>query len=158
MHDYGAVGALIDHLANETQSACVAEVVVRASPVFAPEALEQAYEILTDGTPLAGSILVVEGADEHRTCRMCKEDWMLSRDDVIGHSIACPSCGFLSPFDLGSGIQILAVKTRDAAPSAAASRQPSPEPFGRSHFLNLSEQGADGRRESRPDRKWHGQS
>jgi Zn finger protein HypA/HybF involved in hydrogenase expression len=96
MHDYHAVSTLVARLAGRRD---VAEVHIRASPVFSRESLQQAYEMQTIDTPLAGSRLVVEEAADRRRCADCGADWTLSRDDVAGHTVICPTCGALSPID-----------------------------------------------------------
>jgi Zn finger protein HypA/HybF involved in hydrogenase expression len=106
MHDYHAVSALVARLAVEQD---VAEVRVRASPVFSPESLQQAYEMQTIDTPLAGSRLVVEEAADRRRCAVCGADWGLSRDDVAGHTVICPTCGALSPIDETATLELVDV-------------------------------------------------
>ena len=72
MHDYHAVSALVAHLARDPSLATgIAEVRVRASPVFSPEALRQAYQMLTEDTPLSGSRLLVEELADRHECAQC---------------------------------------------------------------------------------------
>ncbi len=109
MHDYHAVTALIRRLAADPAAGGLDEVRVRASPVFSPESLQQAYEMQTLETPLAGSRLVVEEATEDRTCGACGTTWRLSANDVAGHLVVCPSCGALTPIDETVGLELLEV-------------------------------------------------
>jgi Zn finger protein HypA/HybF involved in hydrogenase expression len=121
MHDYHAVSALVAHLTADAGLAPrVTEVRVKASAVFSPESLAQAYEIQTMETPLAGSRLVVEEAAEDRTCESCGSTWRLSRDDVAGHLVLCPSCGGLSPIDETAGLELLEVTAAEPARPASA--------------------------------------
>ncbi len=116
MHDYHAVSALVERLTGDShqlEGRHVAEVRIRASPVFSPEAMEQAYEMLTQDTPLAGSRLVVEALADRRECAACGQPWTVSRDDVAGHLLVCPSCGALSPLEGGSGIELVGVREED---------------------------------------------
>jgi Zn finger protein HypA/HybF involved in hydrogenase expression len=118
VHDYHAVEALIERLTGEfddLELERVAEVRIRASPVFSPEALEQAYEMLTRETPLESSRLVVEELPDERTCPSCGGSWLVSRDDLAGHLLVCPSCGTLSTIEGGSGIEVVGVIGADAA-------------------------------------------
>ncbi|MGP8161121.1 MAG: hydrogenase/urease maturation nickel metallochaperone HypA [Candidatus Dormibacteria bacterium] len=87
----------------------VVEVRIRASPVFSPEALEQAYEMLTAGTPLAGSRLAIEDPPEQRACSRCGVSFTLSHDDMAGHLVLCPSCGEPSALEVGTGIEVLGI-------------------------------------------------
>lgn len=110
MHDYHAVEALVERLTAEQDGdelERVAEVRIRASVVFSPEALKQAYEMLTRETPLEGSRLAVEELPDERECPTCGTSWLVSRDDVAGHLLVCPSCGALSPIEGGSGIEVV---------------------------------------------------
>jgi Zn finger protein HypA/HybF involved in hydrogenase expression len=110
VHDYHAVSALVAHLSADPNLAdTVDEVHVRASPVFSPESLEQAYEMQTIDTPLAGSRLVVEEVADRRRCAGCGAHWILSQDDVAGHTIICPTCGALSPIDETVGIELVEI-------------------------------------------------
>jgi len=112
MHDYHAVEALVERLAAELDGdelERVDAVRIRASAVFSPEALQQAYELLTGETPLEGSRLEVEELPDERTCATCGRSWLVSRDDLVGHVLVCPSCGALSGIEGGSGIEVVAV-------------------------------------------------
>jgi Zn finger protein HypA/HybF involved in hydrogenase expression len=116
MHDYHAVRALVTHLTRDPSLAAgIAEVRVRASPVFSPEALRQAYEMLTEDTPLSGSRLLVAELADHRECAHCREAWTVSPDDVAGHLAVCPSCGALSPVDAGAAIELLEITSSTGA-------------------------------------------
>ena len=112
MHDYHAVGALVAHLARDPSLAQdIAEVRVRASPVFSPEALRQAYQMLTADTPLSGSCLLVEELADCRECALCGTAWAVSPDDVAGHVVICPSCGALAPLGAGAAIELLEIRS-----------------------------------------------
>jgi len=116
VHDYHAVGALVARLALDPSLAeAIAEVRVRASPVFSPEALRQAYQMLTEDTPLSGSRLLVEELADHRECAQCGTAWAVSADDVAGHLVICPSCGALTPLEARTAIQLLEVRSHPRA-------------------------------------------
>ena len=98
MHDYQAVTELIERLASQDVSpGGIAEVRIRASAVYIPEALRQAYEMLVQDTPLEGSRLVVESLPDLRTCPACGTSRTVMPEDVAGHLLICPSCGAPSP-------------------------------------------------------------
>jgi hypothetical protein len=63
---------------------------VRASPVFSPEALRQAYQMLTQDTMLSGSRLFVEELATAASARCAGRRWELSPDDVA-RSAKCSS-------------------------------------------------------------------
>ena len=88
---------------------------MRASPVFSPEALRQAYQMLTADTPLGGSRLLVEELADRRDCARCGTAWAVTPDDVAGHLVVCPSCGALAPLDAGAAIELLEVRTNAGA-------------------------------------------
>lgn len=114
MHDYHAVSALVAELTSDPDATGeVVEVRVQASPVFSPESLQQAYEVLTAETPLAGSRLVVEEAIDQRECSACGTAWTVSREDVVGHLVVCPSCGSPSPLGDHIGIELLALEREE---------------------------------------------
>jgi Zn finger protein HypA/HybF involved in hydrogenase expression len=110
MHDYHAVSVLIRDLFTHPAAGDIDEVLVRASPVFSPESLQQAYEMQTIDTPLAGSRLLVEEAVDERTCDGCRTVWRLSSDDVAGHVVVCPSCGAMTPIGENVGLELLEVR------------------------------------------------
>ena len=112
MHDYHAVGALVARLAGDPGAAAdIAEVRVRASPVFSPDALRQAYQMLTEDTPLRGSRLLVEELADHRECARCGTAWAVSPDDVAGHLVICPSCGAPAPLGAAAAIELLEIRS-----------------------------------------------
>jgi Zn finger protein HypA/HybF involved in hydrogenase expression len=123
VHDYHAVEALVERLASElgdSRAGSVAEVRIRASAVFAPEALQQAYEILIPGTPLERSRLVVEELPGEYTCSACGKSSPVSRDDLAGHMLVCPHCGALSAIDDHAAIELLAVVGIEPEPGNGA--------------------------------------
>jgi len=112
VHDYHAVSALVAHLTRDPGLAAgVAEVRVRASPVFSPDALLQAYQMLTEDTPLSGSRLLVEELADPRQCPLCGAARTVSPGDVVGHLVSCPSCGAPSPLDAAAAIELLEIRT-----------------------------------------------
>ena len=92
MHDYHAVEAVVGRL-TDAHLTDVTEVRIRAGAAYSPVALRQAYEMLTLGTPLNGSRLVVESVEDECTCPACGASWDLACEDVVGHLAICRSCG-----------------------------------------------------------------
>jgi len=108
VHDHHAVEALIDRLTRAGLGG-VTEVRIQAGAAFSPEALQQAYQMLTPDTPLEGSRLVVADLAEERSCAACGRSWAVTREDVVGHVVVCPSCGALSPIEGSAGIEVVGV-------------------------------------------------
>jgi Zn finger protein HypA/HybF involved in hydrogenase expression len=73
------------------------EVRIQAGPTFTPEALTQAYEILTMGMHLEGSRMVVEPTGEEATCKSCHKRWTVSAENCLGALCVCPFCGAPGP-------------------------------------------------------------
>ncbi len=112
MHDYHAVEALIERLTSEfdePELRRVSEVTIRADPIFTPEALQQAYEMLTRDTRLESSRLVVEELHSEQECPSCGDSWEVSRDYLVGHLLVCPSCGAVSSIEAGHGVEVVAI-------------------------------------------------
>jgi hypothetical protein len=49
---------------------------------------------------------------DRRDCAACGAAWTLSRDDVAGHLIVCPSCGAPSPLEGETAIELLEIGLR----------------------------------------------
>ncbi len=108
--------ALIDRLTTELPNVDlerVTQVTIRADPMFSPPALEQAFEMLTPGTPLEGSRLVVEDREDERECPECGTTWTVSPEDVAGHLVLCPSCGTPSLIEGTGGIELVSVMSQE---------------------------------------------
>jgi Zn finger protein HypA/HybF involved in hydrogenase expression len=89
MHDHHLIASLVEDLL-ESQPEGVAAVRIRVGRFHPPEALQQAYEMLTRDTPLEGSRLIVEDPDVEPTCPTCGA--VVTLEDVAGHVLLCPSC------------------------------------------------------------------
>jgi Zn finger protein HypA/HybF involved in hydrogenase expression len=117
VHDYHAVKAVLERLVAELDPSDLRDVElvrVRAGAVFSPEALAQAYEMLTVGTPLEGSRLLVEAPADRFECGACGHGWTPSSEDVVGGMAICPSCGTPSPLPAASGIEVVGVGSAGA--------------------------------------------
>ncbi len=107
MHDYHAMTKLIDRLLASPGDP-PSEVRIQAGPTFTPEALSQAYEILTMGTHLEGSRLVVEPTGEEARCRSCHKRWTVSAENCIGALCVCPFCGAPGPVPRTPHVELIA--------------------------------------------------
>ena len=106
MHDYHAVRALIERLRAD-RAGDVSEVRIRAGASYSPEALQQAFEMLTPGTTLEGSRLVVEPASDVCTCPACGQSWEVADEDLAGLLAVCPACGTPSSAGPLTGIEVI---------------------------------------------------
>ena len=112
MHDYHAVEALIERLTGGTGAVDgerITEVRIRTTAVHSVDALRQAFEMLTPGTMLEGSELVVEERPDERECRACGKSWVVASEDLVGHLLVCPSCGVPSASEGGAGIEVVGI-------------------------------------------------
>ena len=95
MHEYAAVDELIDNLTGQLARQGVRRVTtihLRRGSAFDPAALEQAYALLSAGTPLEGARLLVSVEDLDFACP-CGHRQVITSDDLIGHLFVCPACG-----------------------------------------------------------------
>jgi hydrogenase nickel incorporation protein HypA/HybF len=118
VHDVHAVEALIERLTEEVggrEAGTVRVVHIRADITLSPEALEQAYEMVTLGTALEGSRLVVDGTAEARLCETCGVSSPVTHEDVAGHLLVCPSCGALAPLEGFTGLVVTGVELASAS-------------------------------------------
>lgn len=109
MHDYQVVETLVERLTDQLADRDhVTEVRIRANPIFSPEALEQAFEMLTADTQLEGSRLLVERTDDCE-CPACGASWTPVHDDLVGSLVVCPACGEPSPMQGLMGIELVGI-------------------------------------------------
>lgn len=108
MHDYHAVEAVVDRL-TAAGLTDVLEVRVRAGAAYSPVAMRQAYEMLTLGTSLAGSRLLVETSDQECVCPACGMSWRVTCEDLTGRAVVCPSCGVPGSVEGATDVQVIGV-------------------------------------------------
>jgi Zn finger protein HypA/HybF involved in hydrogenase expression len=112
VHDYHAVKTLVERLRIELEDregGRIDEVRIRADATLSPEALAQAYEMLTLDTPLEGSRLIIEQPPDERLCETCGTSWTATHEDIAGHLLICPSCGSLSSIEGSSGLEVVGI-------------------------------------------------
>ncbi len=93
MHEMAIASALMDQLlriAAENRATRISEVEVRCGVMrqVAPDALQLAYEALSDGTPAAGARLTVVEEGLVARCRTCNRPFAAAVDSFL-----CPDCG-----------------------------------------------------------------
>jgi Zn finger protein HypA/HybF involved in hydrogenase expression len=100
-----------------------ATVRIRAHPTFSPDALRQAFEMLTPGTPLEGATLAVEARSDPHGCPSCGHSWIPSHDDLIGSVLICPACGRPSALQRGALIEVVEVVSAAGEARRSAARR-----------------------------------
>ncbi|HUG48532.1 MAG TPA: hydrogenase maturation nickel metallochaperone HypA [Candidatus Limnocylindria bacterium] len=96
MHELSLVEELVEVCASRSGGRPVSLVRVRHASTIPQESLRQAFEMLTQGGPLAGAALQAEQFALELACA-CGFRGELGHEDLIGGSIAvCPSCGDVS--------------------------------------------------------------
>jgi hydrogenase nickel incorporation protein HypA/HybF len=89
MHELAITQSVVDLVAERTAGRQVGLVRVEVGALsgVVPDSMQFCYELLTNGTPLEGSSLVIERTTGMAHCRSCGRDFTL--DDLI---LLC-SCG-----------------------------------------------------------------
>jgi hydrogenase nickel incorporation protein HypA/HybF len=109
MHEYGLVQDLVKRIVSQIPAGDarrVTEVRVRRGSTMAEEPLRQAFEILSEGTPLQGAALRVEEVTVHALCNHCGRTHVIRADDLIGHLFVCPECGAAREIDEAHGLEL----------------------------------------------------
>ncbi|MCC7367878.1 MAG: hydrogenase maturation nickel metallochaperone HypA [Chloroflexi bacterium] len=95
MHEVAAVSALVDALLEAAAPHApyrADRVRVRLGSAFSEDALYQAFEMLTESTPLRDVPLLVERTNHTIDCR-CGLEQVIRADDLAGHMWVCSNCG-----------------------------------------------------------------
>lgn len=116
MHEFGIVEQLIDalqHRLGHQGVTSVQAIRLRKSSAFAEGPVHQAFEMLTPGTMLEGTKLVIEEVPFDSVCAACGHSAVVTTDDLIGHLFICPECGAGQEIDEARGLVILGVTIND---------------------------------------------
>ena len=110
-HELGIVQGMVGDLLEQLQRAGIEEVTeihFRRGSAFSEEALHQAYRVMTAGTPLEGSKVIVETVNLNHECP-CGHKQVITSDDLIGHMFVCPQCGTLREVEESHDLELLKV-------------------------------------------------
>lgn len=113
MHEFSIVQQLIEKLQAELgrqNVTVVKKVHLRRGSTFAEEPLRQAFQILSENTPLQNAELVIEEFAVEFACASCGHKQAISADDLIGHLFLCPQCGKPTEIEEAHGLELLAVE------------------------------------------------
>jgi hydrogenase nickel incorporation protein HypA/HybF len=110
MHEVAVGQAILDTVSERAGSRAVGQVTVRIGHLrqVVPEALQFAWQFLTEGTPFDGCRLEIEQVPAVVVCRDCGE-----RTELTWPALMCAGCGS-SDVELVSGEEFL-VATMDVA-------------------------------------------
>jgi Zn finger protein HypA/HybF involved in hydrogenase expression len=111
MHEVSLVADLIAESERRSAGRAVRVVRVRHASSIPEPALQQAFQMLAEGGPLAGATLETETFDISLSCG-CGFTGVLGHDDLISGSVAvCPSCGEVSTLPRAAELELLEVLT-----------------------------------------------
>ena len=110
MHEVSLVERLIDECVSRVNGRKVERVRVRYATTIPQEGMHQAFEMLSQGTPLEGARLEAEPFEVTLSCA-CGFAGALGHDDLISASIAvCPDCGDVSTRQRRAELELLEVR------------------------------------------------
>ena len=112
MHEYSVVQQLIEKLLAEVASkgySGVKEIHLKRGSTFAEGPLQQAFQIMSENTPLQDAQLIIEEFKIDYKCEKCSYAQTLTPDDLIGHLFICPECGETREIDEAHGLELVKV-------------------------------------------------
>jgi Zn finger protein HypA/HybF involved in hydrogenase expression len=110
MHEVSVVADLIAECERRSAGLTIRLVRVRHATTLAEPALRQAFEMLTEGSVLAGATLEAEPYPVELQCA-CGFAGALGHDDLISGSVAvCPSCGEVTILHRTAELELLEVQ------------------------------------------------
>jgi hydrogenase nickel incorporation protein HypA/HybF len=120
MHELSIAGAIVDAATRHGGGRRVEKVEVKVGQLrqVVPSALEFAFALVAEGTPVEGAVLEIEHVHARGACRRCGTE-----QDLEGFPLGCPGCGSLD-VDLVAGeeLSIDALELADE-PEAVRRRQ-----------------------------------
>lgn len=114
MHEYSIVENMIKQINDQLTEQGIEKVNslrLRRSSTFSAGALQQAYEMLTPGTPLADAELIIEELHVEHICPNCQHKAFITADDLVGHNYICDQCGYSDYVDEAHGLELLSIET-----------------------------------------------
>lgn len=111
MHEFGIVEGIVSGLLPQLQAADVDHVTkihFRRGSAFSEDALRQAYQSTTLGTPLEGAALEIDTVNLDYACP-CGYKTVITSDDLIGHMFLCPRCGNVHEVDEAHDLELVEI-------------------------------------------------
>jgi Zn finger protein HypA/HybF involved in hydrogenase expression len=110
MHEVSLVANLIAECERRSAGRTIRHVRVRHATTIPEPALRQAFEMLTEGSILAGATLEAETFPVELRCG-CGFAGALGRDDLISGSVAvCPACSEVTTLHRTAELELLEVR------------------------------------------------
>ena len=110
MHEVSLVAELVEVAETQSGGKPVALVRVRHATTIPEDVLRQAFEMLTETGPLAGTVLEVVPFDVEIACT-CGFAEALGHDDMVGASLAvCPACGEVNQLPPTAELELVEVR------------------------------------------------
>ncbi len=112
MHEYSIVEQYVEGILEQLKRENIQkvdEVVFRRGSTFSEGALVQAFQMLTQDTPLQEAQLQIEEYQEELECENCGHKQVVTADDLVGHIYICSNCGYSKQIDEGSGLELVKV-------------------------------------------------
>jgi Zn finger protein HypA/HybF involved in hydrogenase expression len=111
MHEVSLVAELVELVEQRAAGRTVRRIRLRRATTVPEDVLQQAYEMLVAGSPLAKAELEVEPFDIELRCA-CGFAGPVDHDDLLGGSMAaCPSCGDLATLPTTAELELVEVVT-----------------------------------------------
>ncbi len=117
MHEYSIAESLVNAVLEEIAKRGNPRVELlrfRRASAFSAEALEQAVQTLSTGTPLEGAEIVVESVNRDFKCPHCSHEQVIQSDDLAGHLFVCPGCGYVEEIEEAHDLELLEVRAADS--------------------------------------------
>ncbi len=111
MHEFGIVEGIVNNVLPQLQTQGVkqiAQIHFRRGSAFSEDALRQAYQATTVGTPLQGAELIIDTVNLDYKC-VCGYQQIITCDDLEGHMFICPECGHVHEVDEAHDLELVEV-------------------------------------------------
>lgn len=111
MHEFGIVEGIVSRVLPQLQASKVqhvASVHFRRGSAFSEDALRQAYQATTQGTPLQDAALVIDTVNLDYHCA-CGYEQIITSDDLEGHMFICPLCSAIHEVDEAHDLELLEI-------------------------------------------------
>ena len=111
MHEFGIVEGIVSGILPQLVTANVqrvASIHFRRGSAFSEDALRQAYQATTQGTPLQDAELLIDTVNLDYTCP-CGYQQVITSDDLEGHMFICPTCGAIHEVDEAHDLELIEI-------------------------------------------------
>jgi len=109
VHEVSLVADLIAECERRSAGRAIQHVRVRHATTIPEPALRQAFEMLTEGSSLAGATLEAEAFAVELRCA-CGFEGALGHDELIGFVAICPACGEVTTLHRTAELELLEMR------------------------------------------------